>query len=483
MSQKILDECLRLFEHEWMPQILPNPKYRNMVENHAERHAMTIAGRKSRVCDFSDIGRSCYYGNYELFLILIKLKNIINFNTYFEGKSKWSLMHFVIFGRKRIITSNAWMTTKQLNQNYNHMKIARYLIDNGLYIDIQSKWGYSGLHEAVINTPDLYFAEFLLQNGAQPNLPCVFGEIPLTNAIISSLISSVKLLCEYGADPRIKNEIEEHTCTPLYLGRSHIEISTILYNQKRKLELSELQLECENISYCTTCNVSRKITKLYQCAKCRNFNVRYCSKRCQKHNWELHKINCKTDQRKIDMKDTGNELVFDVLTASDTTIPDKTRHLTTIIHEYGSKDMNRRTAKLQYEEWDSNEFHKRVRKFHKKANRKLKRAREKFQKEVCNNLDTTNRVIFNERFIVKIQMPKKESVFKGRLLVYNKKRTYTVCIEKNRQKEKFDALSNMVRRFSPTDYTRGCKAFFHAWIDSQYKLHVVIDRVLALQPW
>eukprot|EP01084_Bolivina_argentea_P267428 453943_1 len=427
LSQKIMKECLTIFERTQMPTILPNPEFTDIVSNQAERQVMMKAGLNAIPKHFSEIGRACYFGDYDLYLILIKLKNITNFNTYFEGESRWSLMHFVMFGRKQILSSNPSMTTAQLNQDFNHIKIAQHLIDNNLYINIQSKWGFSALHESVINYPDLYFTAFLLKNGSEPNIKNIFGDTPLHSAVIGSDIESIKLLCRYGADPRIEEEFSG--LTALYLGRLHIEISAILNNQKRKLELSQMKLECENISNCSTCNASAKDKKLYLCSKCRDYNTKYCSINCQKIDYKSHKINCKKNNRKMDASHTGNGLVFNVISAQGAITANTDQRLTTVMHETYSKHSSKhfeKNIRFGSDEWEQDR-----KQYQKKAQKNMHKELERLNKKSLKKINTLNKIILNEKFIIKIQIPRRDAPVKDKLLVYNKKRTYMVFIDMN----------------------------------------------------
>eukprot|EP01084_Bolivina_argentea_P128708 227453_1 len=112
---------------------------------------------------------------------------------------------------------------------------------------------------------------------------------------------------------------------------------------------------------------------------------------------------------------------------------------------------------------------------------KLKRHEKSLKRSKFMN--KCNKIVLNDKFIVKIQTPRKDSGIQNKMLVYNKKRTYMVFIEMKKQRKQYSELSNIVRQFSANDNEKGCKAFFYVWIDKKHKLHVMIDKVLALQPW
>ncbi len=44
------------------------------------------------------------------------------------------------------------------------------------------------------------------------------------------------------------------------------------------------------IDRCTTCKTTKKLAELFRCSKCQE--TLYCSRECQKKNWQEHKIIC-----------------------------------------------------------------------------------------------------------------------------------------------------------------------------------------------
>eukprot|EP01084_Bolivina_argentea_P119284 211519_1 len=458
MSEKILSECLDLFEKKYFPRILPNPKYSQLVANQLGRYEMMQEGSKFNPQQCSLLALTCLSGDYSAFIDQFVQHNIQNLNQYFEATSRLSLLHFVMFGRKKLL-----MASQLNNARHQHIKIAQNLLSNDLFIDIQSKWGYSALHECVINCPDLEFATFLLKNDANPNLKSVFGDTPLHSTVMASSIEAMKLLCDYGADPRIREAFSD--ITPIYLARTHIEAQTILNNAKRKLEshMHTNKLEHEDVSYCIVCNVSSKIKKMFQCGKCRGIE-RYCSQKCQKKYWLKHKKECKINRNKMDVNNKMKELVFSVESAQGNVLP--MAHMSAE-HSENISDMFSQTDM---------ETHRK--KYRKKRNKKYEKQMKKFGKNV------KNKSKLNEKFVIKIQTSN-QSAIASKLLVYDKSRKYAVFICKKGQVSKWKELKKLIDKngISGIMGQGAKKAYFYAWVDNKKKLHVLIDNVLALQPW
>ena len=457
--QAILSDCLDEIERLYFPKIYPHPRYSKLAANQRGRAEMVAAGQRFDTRSYSSLANACLSGLYSLFIQEMNRLKIKNLNHYFEGESKLSLLHCVMFGRKKLLMVGIPL------KDHHHIKIAKYLLDHDLFVDIQSKWGYSSLHECVINQPDLEFAKFLLQNGANPNLKTIFGETPLHSTVMQSSIEALKLLCEYRGDPRIKEQFSD--VTPISLARYHIEASTILGNTVRKLESDEAKLEHEDTSYCIVCSVSSKKKRLYQCQRCQG-PERYCGKKCQKVYWKKHKKLCKSNRNKPERQDSKQELVFLVHSAQGEVIP-LAEQLT------GSQEM---VSEMMGQV--GIETHRK--KYQKKRNKRFKKQMNKVNKK--RGLENKSKV--NIKVVVKVQISKHSSA-KDRMLIYNKTRRYTVYVDKCENKMAFKRLYDLIDKQGfggvniPNNF--GKKAYFYAWVDDSGKLHILIAKVLALQPW
>jgi ankyrin repeat protein len=107
------------------------------------------------------------------------------------------------------------------------IKIVHLLIDNDADIDcLHTCFLYTPLHCSVVKN-NIYLTEFLLQKGANPNIPQILGNIPLHN---TKSIYIAKLLVDYKSDLTHKND---NSLTPSELFKTkNKEIHHFLENIK-----------------------------------------------------------------------------------------------------------------------------------------------------------------------------------------------------------------------------------------------------------
>lgn len=74
------------------------------------------------------------------------------------------------------------------------------------YINLVNKGCKTALNLAVEHKVDPEIVEFLLENGADANIPDLFNTTPLHNAIIYDQIESARILLNHGADAYFKND-------------------------------------------------------------------------------------------------------------------------------------------------------------------------------------------------------------------------------------------------------------------------------------
>eukprot|EP00026_Physarum_polycephalum_P009439 Phypoly_transcript_09563.p2 GENE.Phypoly_transcript_09563~~Phypoly_transcript_09563.p2 ORF type:complete len:162 (+),score=14.83 Phypoly_transcript_09563:291-776(+) len=107
-----------------------------------------------------------------------------------------------------------------------------------------------------------------------------------------------KLLCDFGADPSIK---DVDGVTPYDCARAFPEINMILSNAAKKLKGEQVS-QARDFKKCAQCQ--KPGTK--KCALCQS--VFYCGRECQKSHWKVHKKACNkpADQPEYVSVDTKN---------------------------------------------------------------------------------------------------------------------------------------------------------------------------------
>ncbi|CAL1285177.1 unnamed protein product [Larinioides sclopetarius] len=121
---------------------------------------------------------------------------------------------------------NNQLTPLHLAVSQSNYKIAHFLIAQGAAVNIQEKRGKTALHLLIDDTglqklqkkqdkqkKDLLLVK-LLQSGADPNLPDIYGETPLMRAARQNDCDSVKELLMFGGNVHFRN-VDSDTCLHL----------------------------------------------------------------------------------------------------------------------------------------------------------------------------------------------------------------------------------------------------------------------------
>jgi ankyrin repeat protein len=94
-----------------------------------------------------------------------------------------------------------------------HMRVAKMFLHRGLQIDNVDVDGYTALHYAVRHQ-NRRFLKFLLENGADANLPDELGNYPIMTAIMTGNIELTQILLQHNVN---LNVCSDEGLTPLYL--------------------------------------------------------------------------------------------------------------------------------------------------------------------------------------------------------------------------------------------------------------------------
>lgn len=112
----------------------------------------------------------------------------------------------------------------------NQLDFVKWLVANGAKVNVQDKNGFSALHFTG-QYKLVEISQFLLENGADPNLLDVHGNPPIWTAVFNSKMpvddqGVVVNLIKFGANPNLKNK-HGRSAADLYEGFHDRDISSI----------------------------------------------------------------------------------------------------------------------------------------------------------------------------------------------------------------------------------------------------------------
>ena len=107
-------------------------------------------------------------------------------------------------------------------------KIFDWTIANGADVNFQDKIGYTALHFAAQNN-SFEYAKLLIDNGADPNIRDVHGNIPLWTAMFNSKLvinDTTKLLLKHNSNVELENNYGKN-CRFMFKTFFNGDISTV----------------------------------------------------------------------------------------------------------------------------------------------------------------------------------------------------------------------------------------------------------------
>ncbi|CEO95491.1 hypothetical protein PBRA_004217 [Plasmodiophora brassicae] len=158
------------------------------------------------------------------------------------------------------------------------LDVVRILVERGANIYARDCAGNTALHMATglwANPGTLAIGKYLVEKGMNVNTRNRFGCTALQAPAMSGDQDSVRFLIEAGADPNI----------PDYEG------ATPLGSARHRPAIHQIMLRAMDKSACATCGAS-KDKPLRMCQRC--MSVKYCSRDCQKADWKKHKKECRS---------------------------------------------------------------------------------------------------------------------------------------------------------------------------------------------
>ncbi|KAJ7577302.1 hypothetical protein C8J56DRAFT_799015 [Mycena floridula] len=239
--------------------------------------------------ELSQFGLCCYLGSLDLIIRMVNTGSAPPLNGT-ETAWKFSYATLIVAGAQRVEAPPGYLK---------HAEILRFLIQNGLPLEVEDIVGYTALHHLCSNENEqTELARILLENGANPNYQNVYGEAPIFGTFQLQLAAVLDLLLEFGADLDLA-DADGTTPREIFMGGG-AKISAVVAKWVRK-RAGKVAPRDENSKQCAKCGLGDP-QNLKLCVKCRI--TRYCSKECQKADWPTHKKSCQpfTDSSTVTLK-------------------------------------------------------------------------------------------------------------------------------------------------------------------------------------
>jgi len=97
--------------------------------------------------------------------------------------------------------------SSKFHDNYTLDSLKDLLLESPSIINMQDeKSGWTLLYNSVVNN-HFDMLEYLLKSGADPNIPNIYGESPLYQAVDIGNHRVINLLLEQGADPNLQQQV------------------------------------------------------------------------------------------------------------------------------------------------------------------------------------------------------------------------------------------------------------------------------------
>ncbi|KAG6877910.1 hypothetical protein C0993_002396 [Termitomyces sp. T159_Od127] len=329
------------------------------------------------------------------------------------------------FGYATLIISGAQRV--QPSERTDHVATLRFLVSQGLPVDVPDIAGLTALHHCVIGQIlNVELLRELLKSGANVDHQNRYGEVPLFGAYMKSHVQAVELLLQHGADLGIK---EADGLAPSDCLQFGPQITAVVQKWIRKRNGQEAP---RNEKRCDSCGASDKPLK--NCAKCHV--ARYCSVECQRKEWSTHREMCQPFS-------AGNTVtVKPFYVQGENTMP------TEVLRNrfFGVNDTTPQT--------------------HYRSGHVPKHLNEA------------------KNMVVKVQLPynlmrSKPEIGAGPLFVYTKKRDFVCRIRREDGAASYNRISNVVAEKG----VGGGKAYFAAELKTKDELVIKVSEVLAEQPF
>ena len=246
-------------------------------------------------------------GDYKGFLKMLEHKSEAEVKRMIERRE--TLLHisaifYVLDGANRLFNDNGEETglckraKETLNVKNEHMKILIKLISLGADVNVHDVTGKTPLHyccSILSNSLMLKLAQRLVNAGADVNAKNRVKATPLMEVTLARNFEFMEFLIHNGADPNIK-DFSGMSPRDFSLRIDHTAMINLFSDGFRnagqkvvKDKCSQCSLEKEHLKKCTGC-----------------YHSWYCSSQCQRQDWDKHKLECNTIRMQYKLCTYGN---------------------------------------------------------------------------------------------------------------------------------------------------------------------------------
>ena len=273
--------------------------------------------------ELSEFGRACAMGEAEVVGELIEaVKNTEGISEqerkeFFRNSNEWtfrfSYLQLAVAGCQRIKSDKDEAVVWE-----RYTRVFKLLLSAGVDVNYRELAGYSAFYQSLEHIPKLDVARWLLLNGADPNLPNIFGSMPLIECLATFAEKEIEFLIEIGASLDFSPDNE--TVTPMKLlrtAKARFPDAFAMAEERRQKQLA-LAAVTSACNWCASTIPQKDSgwTSNKVCTRCRE--CWYCCPSCQKFDWSSHKPECSAAPK----PDPGKNIV--TLTLEDVAVTDNT---------------------------------------------------------------------------------------------------------------------------------------------------------------
>ncbi|KAH9891886.1 ankyrin [Cubamyces lactineus] len=224
----------------------------------------------------SDFARHCILGSLGAVEEAVKAGNAPDLLGW-ETPYKFGYATLAVYGAQRLVIS----TDPRIESD--HPGTLQYLLHMGAPPNLADFAGYTALHHACRKRARPELVQILICAEADPNQQDRWGGVPIMSALQCGCLKTMKALLEAGASVDVEDG--DGMSPAKFAPQAGPVLTAVVQQWKRKREGVSLPLDKKA---CATCGGTGCGIKL--CARCNA--IWYCSRDCQKRDWQTHKLRC-----------------------------------------------------------------------------------------------------------------------------------------------------------------------------------------------